>query len=35
VAVVRHQHHGAGVILQRNGQRLAHLEIQVIGRFVE
>ncbi len=35
IPVVRHQYHGAGEILQRDGERLAHLQVEVIGRLVE
>ena len=35
VPIVRDQDDGAGIVLQRHRERLPHLEIEVIGRFVE
>ena len=32
---MRYQHHGAGVFLQRDGECVAHVEVEVVGRFVE
>ena len=34
-AVMRHQHHGACELLQRDQQRITHLMIEVVGGFVE
>jgi hypothetical protein len=35
VAVVRDEDHAAFVVLQREGQRFAHFEVEVVGRLVE
>ncbi|MOA05364.1 hypothetical protein D3C78_1249580 [compost metagenome] len=35
VTVVGHDYHGTGKLLQRHGQRQAHFQVQVVGRFVE
>ena len=35
VTVVRHHHHGTGKLLQGHGQRQAHFQVEVVGRFVE
>jgi hypothetical protein len=35
VAVVRHQHHAGLGFLQGDGQRLAHLQVEMVGRLVE
>jgi hypothetical protein len=35
VAVVRDEDHAAFVVLQRESQRFAHFEVEVVGRLVE
>ena len=34
-AIVRHHDHRAGEILQRGDQRMPHLEVEMVGGFVE
>jgi len=35
VAIVRHDDQRAVVVLQRFGERFAHLDVEVVGRLVE